>query len=217
LVEPLSVALHATRRTQRNGSLYPGANVLVIGAGAVGLLVAAVANLAGASKVCITDVILERVDFAIANGWATNGYVAPPSLTTGLEIATDLKAKLNIPNGYDVVYDCTGMEVCVQTGIYAARSGGALMLIGMGNPVMTLPISAAALREVDILGGFRYANTYQLGVELLASGKLQNIEKLVTHSFRGMERIEAAFRTAAQKMDENGQLIVKVEIEMGSD
>ncbi|KAI5815653.1 chaperonin 10-like protein [Pyronema omphalodes] len=217
LVEPLSVALHATRRTQRNGSLYPGANVLVIGAGAIGLLVAAVASLAGASKVCVTDVLLERVNFAIANGWATNGYVAPPSLTTGLEIATDLKTKLNISNGYDVVYDCTGMEICVQTGIYAARSGGALMLIGMGNPIMTLPISAAALREVDILGGFRYANTYQLAVELLASGKLQNIERLVTHSFKGMERIEAAFRIAAQKMDEDGQLIVKVEIEMRSD
>ncbi|KAI5783950.1 putative sorbitol dehydrogenase, partial [Pyronema domesticum] len=194
-----------------------GANVLVIGAGAVGLLVAAVTNLTGTSKVCITDIILERVDFAIANGWATKGYVAPPGLTTGLEIATDLKAKLNMLNGYDVVYDCTGMEVCVQTGIYAARSGGALMLIGMGSPVMTLPISAAALREVDILGGFRYANTYQLGVELLASGKLQNVEKLVTHSFRGMEGIQTAFRTAAQRMDENGQLIVKVEIETGSD
>ena len=44
------------------------------------------------------------------------------------------------------------------------------MLIGMGNPIQTLPVSAAALREVDLVGVFRYANTYKDAIELVASG-----------------------------------------------
>src|SRR6185312_6928176 len=69
---------------------------------------------------------------------------------------------------FDVVFECTGVEACVQAGIYSAAAGGRLMIIGMGTPTQTLPLLAAALREVDIVGVFRYANTYQYGVDLLA-------------------------------------------------
>jgi len=40
----------------------------------------------------------------------------------------------------------------------------------MGNPNQILPLSAAALRKVDILGTFRYANTYEEAVELVSRG-----------------------------------------------
>ena len=39
------------------------------------------------------------------------------------------------------------------------------MLVGMGHPIQTLPLAAAALREVDIVGVFRYANTYAESIE----------------------------------------------------
>lgn len=77
LVEPLSVAIHATRRAIRNGALAPAASVAVFGAGAVGLLVGAMAKLAGASRVVITDINAGRVDFAIREGFATHGSVFP--------------------------------------------------------------------------------------------------------------------------------------------
>lgn len=77
LIEPLSVAIHATRRTLRNGSLSPGSTVLVIGAGAVGLLVGAMAKLSGASRVIITDINQGRVDFAIKEGFGTQGFELP--------------------------------------------------------------------------------------------------------------------------------------------
>jgi L-iditol 2-dehydrogenase len=43
------------------------------------------------------------------------------------------------------------------------------MLIGMGVPIQTLAISSAALREVDLVGVFRYANTYPEGISLASS------------------------------------------------
>lgn len=41
------------------------------------------------------------------------------------------------------------------------------MLVGMGSSTVTLPLSAAALREVDIMGSFRYAGTWGTAIELL--------------------------------------------------
>lgn len=84
LIEPLSVAIHATRRTLRNGSLQPGATILVVGAGAVGLLVGAMAKLSGASRIIITDINQGRVDFAIKEGFATEGFGIIPDFRTGL-------------------------------------------------------------------------------------------------------------------------------------
>jgi len=187
--------------------------VLVIGAGAVGMLVAAIATLAGAARVCIADINGGRVAFAKAQGWATHTYVS--DVTSGVKVSAEgVLDAVGCREGVDVVYECTGMETCVQAGIYAARAGGTLMLIGMGNPVMTLPISAAALREVDILGGFRYANTYALGIELLASGKLKGVEGLVTQRFVGLDNVREAFEMARRKTDEDGGLVVKVEVQL---
>jgi L-iditol 2-dehydrogenase len=75
--------------------------------------------------------------------------------------------------GFDVVLECSGVPACVALSIYAARSGGRVGLIGMGHPVQTLPVGAAALREVDLVGVFRYAGMYPKAIDLLASGALR--------------------------------------------
>lgn len=92
---------------------------------------------------------------------SSTGYAVQPA---PLELSTD---------GFDVVFECTGVPTCVQTGIFATKAGGKLVLIGMGNPIQTLPIGNASLREVDIIGVFRYANTYPIALGLLAGGTLR--------------------------------------------
>ena len=93
------------------------------------------------------------------------------------------------------------------------------MLVGMGSPIQTLPISAAALREVDLVGVFRYANTYEKAIELVASGNplLPDLEKLVTHRYCGLESVQQAFEMAGKTSDEKGNLVLKVVIEMGGE
>ena len=97
-----------------------------------------------------------------------NGYSSP---TNG---ATNGHAKAQNPplllGEVDLAFECTGTEACVQTSIYATQPGGKVMLVGMGHPVQTLPLSAAALREVDLLGVFRYAGTYREGIEMVFGG-----------------------------------------------
>lgn len=140
--------------------------------------------------------------------------------------------------GFDVVFECTGVPSCVQTGIFATKAGGKVVLIGMGNPIQTLPIGSASLREVDIIGVFRYANTYPVALGLLAGGtlrasgggvhaqdvsqstatnegqgagkKMGGIENLVSHTYPLEEAIDA-FRTLADGKDAQYQRgVVKV-------
>ncbi|KAJ7719695.1 hypothetical protein DFH07DRAFT_990359 [Mycena maculata] len=60
--------------------------------------------------------------------------------------------KFDEPDGFDVVFECTGAEPCIQMSIHAAISGGKVMLIGMGAQNVMLLRSSAAVREVDIQG-----------------------------------------------------------------
>ena len=73
----------------------------------------------------------------------------------------------------DIAIECTGVESSVAMAIYvsmcdlivflmcccqATRSGGVVVLVGLGAPMATVPIVNASVREVDIRGIFRYCN-----------------------------------------------------------
>jgi L-iditol 2-dehydrogenase len=90
------------------------------------------------------------------------------------------------------------------------------MIIGMGNPIQTLPISAASLREVDLVGVFRYAGTYPRVLELLASNNplLPDLTRLVTQRFSSLDNIPRAFDMAAKIKDDDGNLVLKVMVDM---
>ena len=85
------------------------------------------------------------------------------------------------------------------------------MLIGMGTRNVIFPLSSAALREVDIHGSFRYANTYPAAIQLLASGKLKNVDKLVTHRFP-LKDTKRAFDLISKGQDEEGKMVMKIMI-----
>jgi L-iditol 2-dehydrogenase len=82
----------------------------------------------------------------------------------------------------------------------------------MGTPIQTLPISAASLKEVDLIGVFRYANTYPRVIELLSGGdpKLPPVAELVTHRYDGLDSIPDAFGMAGKVKDDKGNLVLKV-------
>ncbi|OJD35504.1 sorbitol dehydrogenase [Diplodia corticola] len=224
LLEPLGVAIHSIRRAK----LAPQSSVLVFGAGAVGLLVAGMLKISGASNILIADIDEGRVNFAVNNGFAHTGFTVPmkrgQTIEENLDIARETAAalgKMQKASGeeygeVDAVFECTGVPSCLQAGIYASRPGGQVLLIGMGHPIQTIPISAAALREVDIVGVFRYANTYPTGIEVVSKKPgpdYPDFSKLVTHRYKGLDSLPEAFQMAAKTKDDQGNLVLKVVVD----
>jgi L-iditol 2-dehydrogenase len=229
LVEPLAVSLHAINRSENAGSgagtPLVGSSALVLGAGAVGMLTAAALSVAGVANIVIADIDAPRLK--IAAGMAGGRFKlktflipkkSPPAsteeaLSNAESLAKEAGASVGLETGFDRVFECTGVPPCVQMGIYAATAGGKLILVGMGSPVQTLPLGAAALREVDIIGVFRYANCYPPAIALFASGKLDGVaEALCTHQVK-LEDGEKAFRLAANAArdgEDEGRVPVKI-------
>jgi L-iditol 2-dehydrogenase len=87
-------------------------------------------------------------------------------------------------------------------------------MVGMGTPIQTLPMSASHLKEVDIIGIFRYANTYPTGIKLISAGVLPCLDSMVTHRFRGLGSVKEAFELAGTTLDKDGNLVLKVLVEM---
>ncbi|MCJ1358349.1 MAG: hypothetical protein MMC33_008348 [Icmadophila ericetorum] len=242
LIEPLSVAIHATRRAGLN--LDPHGKILIFGAGAVGLLCAYVAKRTAGpdSQITITDIDNGRLQFALSHGFADHIHLTTCSSGTlgeKLEEAQDTATSLirfgapgsseslvRTSAGFSTIYECTGAESSLQTAIHAAKPGANIMLVGMGTPIQMLPISAAAMREVNLCGVFRYAHTYQFAIDMFAdverrensvrgpSVPLVDLEKLITHRFVGLERGKEAFEMAGRKEDEVGKRVIKVVIEL---
>jgi len=228
LVEPLAVSLHALNRSQSAGSgagtPLTGSTAFVLGAGAVGMLTATALAVSGVSTIVVADIDAPRlkiVEGIAAGKYNFKTFLLPrkppaPTMEEGLANQQSLAAEVCQTvglEGFDRVFECTGVPPCVQLGIFATTAGGKLVLVGMGNPVQTLPLGAAALREVDIIGVFRYANCYPAAVALFASGKLEGVaEALVTHRVPLAEG-EKAFRlaaNAAHEGEDEGRVPVKV-------
>jgi L-iditol 2-dehydrogenase len=113
----------------------------------------------------------------------------------------------------DVVFDCAGFEATVETALETAASGGIVVLIGMGctGRTMQVPLLPAAIREVSLVGSFRYRNTYATCLSLIASGRI-DVKALITHRIDlaapgalTVARVEEGF-----KMAERGREVIKV-------
>jgi len=187
LMEPLAVGVHACRRA----GVSLGKKVLICGAGPIGLVNLLTAKAMGASEIIITDIAQNRLDVAKSIG-ATHTYL----VKIGSDAETMAKDIENLLGGEkpDITIECSGVESSVRFGIFSTKSGGMLVLVGLGAPEIKMPIVNAAVREVDIRGIFRYANCYPTAIAMVASGRV-DVKPLITHRF-SLEETLQAFETA---------------------
>ncbi|EDW84169.1 uncharacterized protein Dwil_GK13991 [Drosophila willistoni] len=186
LLEPLSVGVHACRR----GGVGLGSKVLILGAGPIGLVTLLAAQSMGASEILITDLVQSRLDVAKELG-ATHTLLLSVD-----QSAEDVSKKVHeiMTEEPNISIDCCGAESSARLAIFATRSGGVVVIVGMGAPEIKLPLINALAREVDIRGIFRYCNDYSAALALVASGKV-NVKRLVTQHF-DITETDKAFETS---------------------
>jgi L-iditol 2-dehydrogenase len=184
LLEPLSVAIWATWKA----GIAVGDRVLVTGAGPIGLLVAAVARVAGAVEVIVSDTQPARLPLAKKMG-ATSvidaGAGPNPSgpNTSGPASMSGLDA--------DVLIECSGAAPALEAGLRGLRGGARAVVVGMSPESHTpVPLSVLQRREIELTGTFRYANTYPAAIALASSAAV-HLDELVTGHY-GLAQVEAA-------------------------
>lgn len=130
LVEPFAVGLHGVHSAQ----LSPGEDVLVVGAGGVGLTTIAWARALGARRVTAVDPDPRRRESAVAMG-----------ATDALASAEEADA-----NAYDVAVECVGRQDLLQTCQSAVRPQGRIVISGAcAEPIPVEPVTAL-LKELSI-------------------------------------------------------------------
>ncbi|KAH3803612.1 sorbitol dehydrogenase-like isoform X1 [Dreissena polymorpha] len=153
--------------------------------GHIGLVNPLVAKATGASQVCVTDIDEKRLVMAKEMG---ADCVVKVTSKDAKEVAAQVIEALG--EKPDFTIECSGAPPSTRTAIFATKSGGCVVLVGMGPPSVELPIIDAAVREVDIRGVFRYVNCYPTALNMVASGAV-NVKPLITHRFKLEDSIQA--------------------------
>lgn len=191
MCEPLSVGIHACRRA----GICPETNVLIMGAGPIGLVTMLSARAFGSPRIIVVDVDDHRL--SVAKSLGANDVI---KVSTNIQDVNEEITKIQSAMGaeIDVSFDCVGFSKTMSTALDATRPGGKVCLVGMGHNEMTVPLTPAAAREVDIVGIFRYKDTWPLCIQFLQSGKI-DVKPLITHRFGfSQKEVEEAFEVSAR-------------------
>jgi (R,R)-butanediol dehydrogenase/meso-butanediol dehydrogenase/diacetyl reductase len=165
LVEPLAVACHDVRRA----TVSSGENVVVFGAGPIGLLIALLARHKGANVV-ITDVDATRLEFARSLDLVA---VPPDELDTRVE---DLAGEA----GVDVVFEVSGSAAAIAEATGLLRTRGRLVVVGIHAEPHEVDLFRVFWRELHILGARVYEpEDFDEAIVLAAEGSLP-LDRLVT-------------------------------------
>ncbi len=117
MIEPFSIGYHAANRAR----IAPGDNVLVLGAGAIGIFAMLSAILKG-GRVWIADILASRL--AVAGGLGAEGTLDLSTIDDVEQAARDLTGG----NGFDVVMEATGVPQSFLNAIAASAFGGRIAL-----------------------------------------------------------------------------------------
>lgn len=165
LVEPFTISYHALHRAKVN----EGDNVLVVGAGPIGLFALMAAKAQGA-KVYVADILDGRLDKALSFG--ADGVINSAN--------TDLKEeamKITGGNGFDVCVEACGSSVTFLACIDCVAFAGNLILIGNGKKETTFLHSILLKKELNVYGSRNsFTSDFEDVIDLIANKKAQVLD-----------------------------------------
>ena len=175
-----------------------GEDVLVSGAGPIGLMAIAVARHAGARNIVVSEPNAFRRELAVRMG-AT--LVIDPRERT----LPDVFAELDMVEGFDVAMEMSGNATALRAAIAAMAHGGGVAILGIPTEEIALDVNSIVFKMLTLRGIYgreMYETWYKMMV-MLQSGL--DITPAITHRF-GFRDHEAAF--AAARSGDSGKVIM---------
>jgi 2-desacetyl-2-hydroxyethyl bacteriochlorophyllide A dehydrogenase len=176
LVEPLSCAVHGFDRLQAKlADRY-----LIYGAGTMGLLMAQLAQRAGAASVDVVDIKESRLVAAARLG-------ADRTATSADE--------LDRTDGWEVVIDATGVVPAIEDGLRRVARGGTFLMFGVtaGDAAASFSPFRIYNEEITVLGSMAVLHSFERARDLLVKGVI-DAEAMISHRMP-LESYEAAVAT----------------------
>lgn len=198
MVEPTAVAAHATNRTHA----LQGKNVVVSGAGTIGNLIAQFALARGARKVVITDVSDTRLKKAQQCGVEYTINVLTESWEEKLKT-------LFGDEGFQVGFECAGVESSVRSLMQLIEKGGDVIIVGVHAKDPAISMFYLGEHELNLIGSMMYRHEdYEKAVEEISKGNIC-LEPLISNKFPFEQ-----YKEAYEFIDANRETSMKVIIDL---
>jgi 2-desacetyl-2-hydroxyethyl bacteriochlorophyllide A dehydrogenase len=196
LIEPLSVACHDVRM----GAVADGENVVVMGGGPIGTLIALVARSRG-GKVLVAEINPHRLKLLQDLGFET--------MDPQQKGVPELVMERTGGAGADVLFEVSGAPAAAELMTNLMRTRGRIVVVAIYPEPARIDLFRFFWRELKLCGARVYEDQdFEAAIQMAASGSLP-LDRLITHTLP-MEQIESGF-----KVMESGGAVMKVLISCG--
>lgn len=184
MIEPLAVGVRAV---QKAGSME-GKQVLVIGAGPIGNLVAQTAKALGAERVMISDVNELRLEKAKSCG------IDYPINVATLPLSDAIDEHFGSERRADVIFECAGVQQAIDDAVSLARKGSDIVVVAVYDGKPRVDLAQLNECELNFIGTARYQiDDFKKAISLVEQGNI-NLQPLITHEYT-MEEYGEAYGT----------------------
>ncbi|WP_422388332.1 L-threonine 3-dehydrogenase [Brevundimonas olei] len=194
ILDPFGNAVHTAQQFDLLGE-----DVIVTGAGPIGMMAAAVARHAGARTVVLTDINDFRLELA--------QKVAPGirAVNTTKEDLRDVMHELGLKVGFDVALEMSGSPIAFKQCVDTLIMGGGMAMLGIPSRPMETDWGAIILKALTIKGvyGREMFTTWRKMLGLLKAGL--DLSPLITHQMPYQD-FEGGFE--AMKSGKSGKVVL---------
>lgn len=168
-IEPLSCVIHALKRLRT----WPGDDILIFGAGPMGLLLVQAMRHTGASQIVVVEKQHDRRNLALSMG-------ANTAISPDVDLAQQLFTVS--PHGYAIVIDATGVLEVIQQALQFLKPRGQYLQFGVTSKGATVQWEPYDIyhKDLTIIGSFALCYTFQPAVAWLAHHVVE-VEPLVSN------------------------------------
>lgn len=198
LIEPAAVGAHCTSLIEN----LPAKNVVISGAGPIGILIAQFAKAKGARRIVVSDFNPFRLNMLHKMGISDTINLRDESFVAGI-------SRILGNEGYQVGIEAVGHQSALDDLVGNVEKGGEIIIVGVYEEFPRVNMGFVGEHELTLKGSMMYKHEdYEEAIEFLNTNKI-NLKDMITHSFDFFDYNEA-YKYINENADETLKVIINV-------